>query len=330
VPAFRAVFSARYGRAGAASYVDEAWWLTDQTWRRKVLVDRPTDPRGTGGAGSFFVYAHGQLGSYNAHDNSYSKASSPAFDPTNPVVQLVPEADSSYSTGRCPIVGHARVAGRDAIHRRCARRPSCPAISCRYDVWLDGSTGLTLRVRFPRFELRVRSIDYRPHFQPGLFRFVAPAGSRNAHQLANSPYYKTKLTPGKLAPNWHALRLGGGRFQPADLRGKPALLLLLPDWCSDPACNVFGPLEQGYRQSKSKRRVVWVDFQGTPAEARKIARHNHLTFPVVIDPKGTSLKTWAIQAFPYWLLLDRHGRVIEARFKPQTVGQLQQLLAKAK
>ena len=109
---------------------------------------------------------------------------------------------------------------------------------------------------------------------------------------------------------------------------KPVLLLLLPDWCSDPACDVFGPLEQAYRRSKSKTRVIWVDFQGTPGVARKIARLNHLTFPVVVDHKGSSVKAWAVQSFPYWLLLDAHGRVVEARLKRQTVAQLEQLLAR--
>ncbi len=330
VPPFQAVYSARYGRARAATYIDEAWWLNDQTWRREVLVSRPGDPRGLGGPGSFFVYAHGLLSSYNAHDKSYTKVSSPAFEPINPIVQLVAEADSSYSTSGCPIVGNTQIAGRRAIHRHCKTRPSCPGSGCSYDVWLDTSTGLTLRRRSRMFELRVRSIRYHPHLPSGLFRFVPPAGSRNAQQLTNNPYYKTKLVPGKPAPDWQATKLNGGGFQLADLRGKPVLLLLVPDWCSDPACNVFGPLEQAYRGSKNEATVVWVDFQGSAKQARRVVRENHLTIPVVIDHEGTSLKAWAIQAYPYWLLLDRHGRVIEARLKPQTTSQLQQLLAKAK
>jgi peroxiredoxin len=329
VPPFHAVFSARYGRAGPPSYSDETWWLNEQTWQRKVLVDRPTDPRGTGGAGSFFVYTHGQLDSYNARDNSYNRTSSPAFEPLNPIVELLPQADLSYAPGSCPIVGHTTIAGRNAIHRRCAPSRSCPVKSCRTDYWLDSSTGLILRRRSPTFALDVRSIRYHPHFPAEILHFVAPSGARSAQQLANSPYYKTKLTPGTLAPNWHATLLGGGSFQPSDLRGKPALLLQLPDWCNDPACNVLAPLEQAYQQQHTVK-IIWIDFQGTPAHARKIVNHNHLTFTVVIDPKGSSIKSWAIQAFPYWLLLDRHGRVIEARLKPQTVAQLQQLITKAK
>jgi hypothetical protein len=66
--------------------------------------------------------------------------------------------------------------------------------------------------------------------------------------------------------------------------------------------------------------VVWVDFQGTPAQARTVVRHNHLTFPVVVDHSSTSTKTWAIQTYPYWLLLDRHGNVVWATGGGETNG----------
>jgi peroxiredoxin len=192
---------------------------------------------------------------------------------------------------------------------------------------VDPATGLALRERFPGFlQMRVRSIEYHPRFPAGIFRFVPPAGSRNADQLADDPYYKTKLTPGKPAPNWHAATLAGGPFQLKDLRGKPALLLLIPDWCADPACDDLAPLEQAYRHSNGATRLIWVDFEGTDSEAKKLARLNHLSFPVVVDPKGSSLKAWGIQAFPYWLLLDARGRVVEGRLKPQTVAQVTTML----
>jgi hypothetical protein len=71
-------------------------------------------------------------------------------------------------------------------------------------------------------------------------------------------------------------------------------------------------------------------MQGSAQKARKIVRYNHLTFPVVVDGRGASVKAWKIQAYPYWLLLDKRGRVIEARFKPQTITQIKQLVARAK
>jgi hypothetical protein len=319
VPPFRAVVAARYGRATPTTYVDEVWWLNERAWRREVLFESRRDPRGFRGVGSFSIWANGRMGAYNAADKTFSRGSGPdsALDPA---VQLLAVEDSTYSTARCPIVGHERIAGRQTEHRRCKQG----------EVWVDRATGLALRRRFRDFELRVRSIVYRPHLPPGTFRFVPPAGSRSAEKLASDPYYRTRLAPGKPAPSWHAVRLAGGRFQLEDLRGRPVLLVLLPDSCGDPACDVFGPLEHAYQHSKGGTRVVWVDLWGTARGAERIVRLNHLTFSVVVDHGGSSLKAWSMQGFPYWLLLDSHGRVVEARFKPQTVTQINHMLKGAR
>ena len=63
-------------------------------------------------------------------------------------------------------------------------------------------------------------------------------------------------------------------------------------------------------------------------ESKKVARLNHLTLPIVIDDKEASYGAWAFQRYPYWLLLDAHGRVIAARMGIQTVAQIEQLLAR--
>jgi hypothetical protein len=52
-----------------------------------------------------------------------------------------------------------------------------------------------------------------------------------------------------------------------------------------------------------------------------------LTFPIVLDHNEASHKAWAFGGYPFWLLLDSRGRVIEARFKPQTAAQLTTMLA---
>jgi len=314
VPPFRAIVQRRmHGQ----TYVEEAWWLNERSWRLQVLAGQ--DPTLPGGPGSFVVSAHGSPRIYNADQKTYSSASSSS----NPIVELLPEANPTYSTAACPIVDRERIAGRDAVHRRCTS----------YDVWVDRSTGLLLRQKAARYELRVRSIVYHPTFPPGTFRFARPPGARSAGQRANDPYYQTKLAPGKVAQNWSATTLGGSAFQLADLRGKPALLLVLPDWCpaGDPVCEVFTALQQVHEAVRNKVAIVWVDLQGSAEQARKVVRHNHLTVPVVVDAgsPGAIITAWKIQAYPYWLLLDAHGRAIEARLKPQTTAQLMQLIAKA-
>jgi len=320
VPSFRAIVTLR---GPSHRSVDGVWWRKGKSWRTKVLAG-VGNPYLTGGAGSFAVYAHGGTYTYNAHDRSYSSVASSWLGHENPVNELLPQgAIYDYSTAACPIVGHDRIAGRDAVHRHCASA----------NVWVDGSTGLVLRELAPGYEVRVR-VEYDPAFPANTFRIVAPAGSRSAQQLHNDPYYKTTLRPGKAAPDWQAPTLAGGTFRPSDLRGKPALLLLFSDTCGagDPTCNVFRALEQTYEKWKKRVGIVWVDLQGTAKEAKAIQHYNRLTLPIVVDDwhRNAVIKAWNIQAYPYWLLLDAHGRVIEARFKPQTISQLDQLLARAR
>jgi peroxiredoxin len=314
-PSFRAVVD--WG-TGKQTYQEKVAWLSDRRWRRDVLSAERGDPALPGGAGSFAVWADGRLQRYNARDNTYSRVSSPGSDPRD---ALLPEADFGYSTAACRVVGRERVAGRRAVHRRCKAE----------DFWIDSSTGLTLRKRAPEGELRVRSIEFRPTFPPSTFRFSSPTGSRSAQEVQRErDRTKTRLTPGKLAPAWQAPKLGGGAFRVADLRGKPAFLLFLADWCpgTDPACDVLGPFKAAYERFKDEVAFVWVDPQGRTVEARKIARHNGLTLPVVVDSKGASIKAWNIEGVPYWVLLDADGRVIEARYKPQTTAKLDELLTK--
>jgi hypothetical protein len=324
VPSFRAIVTLQ---GPSHRSVDEVWWRKGKNWRTQVLSG-VGNPYLTGGAGSFEVYAHGGIYTYNARDRSHSSVASASLDRSTAVNELLPEGVIyDYSTAACPIVGHDRIAGRDAVHRHCSS-PDVP------DVWVDTSTGLILREHAPGYDFRVRSIDYSPVFPANTFRTAAPARSRSAQQLQNDPYYKTTLTPGKPAPNWQAPKLGGGTFRPSDLRGRPALILLFSDTCGagDPTCNVFPALEQTYEKWKNRVGIVWVDLQGTAKEAKAIQHHNHLALPVVVDDwhRNVVIKAWNIQAYPYWLLLDAHGRVIEAQFKPQTTTQLDQLLAKAK
>jgi peroxiredoxin len=333
VPPFRAVVYLRW-HVGS-SVTEEVWRLNSHTWREKTLA-------GTGvwaGLASFSVSGPGGQGSYDAHAETFSRSSTANSAESDPALQLLPvDTTHVFPPAECRIVGHDRVAGRDAVHRHCpARRSPVPIPSS--DIWADSATGLVLKydAHGPKrygggAEIRVISIVYRPTFSPGTFRFVPPPGSiseQRLQQLAKSPDYNTKLAPGKPAPNWHATTLAGKPFQLTNLRGKPALLLLLPDWCNDPACNELTPLEQAYQKSNHRTQVVWVDFQGNPGQARKIARLNRLTFPIVFDKPATVMKAWAVQGFPYFLLLDSRGRVIEAHFH-QTAAQLTRMLAEGR
>jgi hypothetical protein len=333
VPPFRAVVYYR----GGSSRTEEMWWLNSQTWRDKTLA-------GVGiwasSVGNFSVSGPGGQVIYDAHHKTFFRSAYSAD--SDPALVLLP-LTYAYSPAECSIVGHDRVAGHDAVHRHCpVRRSRIGVPIASADIWVDSATGLLLEAETAGSEharrpeifgpsFRVISIVYRPAFTPGTLRFVAPPGSTSQQRLSKleeSPYYKTKLAPGKPAPNWHATTLVGKPFQLTDLRGKPALILVLAEWCSDPACDELAPLERAYQSSNHRTEVIWVEVQGTARQAKKIARLNRVTFPVVVDSgePGAVIKAWAIQGVPYFLLLDSRGQVIEAHFH-QTTAQLTRMLA---
>jgi peroxiredoxin len=319
VPPFEALISTRYAHSGTRT--ERVWWLNNTNWRAKDLTGQSL----LGGPGTFIVSAHGSVNIYDANDNSYGSGSPNA----NPIDDLLPVTGTHATPTACPIVGHDRIAARPTVQHRCNG----------YDVWIDSGTGLILQDKSPHYQLWVSDLHYHPTFPAGTFHFVRPPGSRSDQQLANDPYFKTNLRPGRPAPNWRAPLLNGGTFQITDLRGKPALLLFYSDGCGAGciSTNVYAPLEQVYEETKSKIAIVWVDIEGTGrAQARRVVRHNHLTFPVVDDNQGpglnhsNSLRAWKWQYYPYWVLLDSHGRVVEARLKPQTLAQLRQLVNAAR
>jgi peroxiredoxin len=315
------------------SYVDEVWWQNEHTWRVQTLLDRQRG-QGFNGAGSFSIRAHGTMYIYTAHDKTHYSGRMPGAIVDPPPQLLDYLQNSAISPARCPIVGHELIDGRETDHRRCARytaRQTAHSVTwATLEFWIDAATGLALRSRNNGHDfVRVNSIQYHPRLPAALFKFVPPPGSGNLNKLEEDPYYKTKLASGKPAPNWHATTLAGKPFQLTDLRGKPALLLLVPGDCTDAACDDLAPLEQAYQKSNHRTQVVWVDIfsRDKGRGATKLARLNHLTFPIVLDHKQASNKAWAFQGYPYWLVLDSRGRVIEARFKPQTVAQLTRMLA---
>jgi hypothetical protein len=327
LPPFRASVAVNNGRR-VGSYVDEDWWMNERTWRIKTLVDvdhlrgssgpDPNDSRAGKftGAGSFSVMSHGTEMEYDARDHTFARNVDAEQD-AGPVNDLLGYLDNiDYSPARCPIVGHERIAGRETDHRRCG-------------LWIDSATGLALRAQVNGHDvLVVRSIEYRPHFPAGIFRFVPPPGSHDLAKLEKNPYYKTQLAPGKPAPNWNAVTLDGKplpahrparQTDPAVANGQLVRVRVL----HLRAARTGLPPLQGRDQGGVDRLAP--RFLGQPGEKARAAQPAQL--PGRRRPKNRSIKTVGSR-IPYWLLLDAHGRVIAARIGLQTVAQIEQLLAR--
>jgi thiol-disulfide isomerase/thioredoxin len=111
---------------------------------------------------------------------------------------------------------------------------------------------------------------------------------------------------GKPLQTFELTTLKGQNLQLNDLRGKVVVLNFWATWC-DP-CRAEMPLLQKIQdQYSDKLVVVGVNIGESQAAVQKFADSYHLSFPIVLDPKQTSVDLYYIGAFPTTFFLDKDG-----------------------
>ena len=103
-----------------------------------------------------------------------------------------------------------------------------------------------------------------------------------------------------------------GKLSLADLRGKAVAVNFWASWC-DPCKDESPYLERVWLRYRAKGLVVLgVDANDFRSDARGFIRRYGLTYPVVYDGPGKTLKHYGVTGFPETFVLDRDGRVVEA------------------
>ena len=111
----------------------------------------------------------------------------------------------------------------------------------------------------------------------------------------------------------------GQQVQLSSLRGTVVLLNFWATWC--PPCKAEMPdlnaLHQGYA-AQHRFTVVGVDVEETQAEVAVFARQYNLSFPLLVDNKGSvSNDRYNIRSLPTSMIIDREGKV-----RDMWVGQI--------
>ena len=118
---------------------------------------------------------------------------------------------------------------------------------------------------------------------------------------------------GRPAPPFVYPLLGGGRMSLADQKGKAALVNVWATWCA-PCLDEMPDLQRLYAKMKKEGApfeilAVSIDALGADAVAGFVDRFV-LTFPVLLDPRGSIRKLYRTTGVPETFIIGPRGRLL--------------------
>jgi cytochrome c biogenesis protein CcmG/thiol:disulfide interchange protein DsbE len=155
-----------------------------------------------------------------------------------------------------------------------------------------------------------------------------------------------KVRQGAVAPDFSLPTVGGGTLSSSELRGMPVVINFWASWC-EPCKQEASDLEATYKQYQAKGvRVVGVDYEDQPSDARAFVGDHGVTYPSVVDRGGDLATKFGVRGVPETFFVDsqfrffsigqgqeqgnRSGtRILGAVSRPELKSQIDAMLALA-
>jgi cytochrome c biogenesis protein CcmG/thiol:disulfide interchange protein DsbE len=109
----------------------------------------------------------------------------------------------------------------------------------------------------------------------------------------------------------------------ASLRGKAVVVNFWASWC-DPCKEEAPLLENSWKQMQAQGKNVaflGIDFQETDTPARSFAEAYAITYPLVLDTRGSASNAYHISSLPDTIFINRDGIVV-SKVSQQITAQL--------
>lgn len=122
------------------------------------------------------------------------------------------------------------------------------------------------------------------------------------------------LEIGRQVPSFEYPLLGGGNASLASQKNKVVLINVWATWCV-PCLDEMPDLQRLYAQMKKDGapfEILAVSIDALGADAvRKFVDRFGLTFPILLDPRGSIKKLYRTTGVPETFIVDRQGRLLQ-------------------
>lgn len=121
----------------------------------------------------------------------------------------------------------------------------------------------------------------------------------------------TGIEVGSVLPAYSSPNLDGSTYDPAQKRGTVQLVNIWATWCG-PCRYEIPELQAIHDRYKSRGfEVIGVSVDETGIDGvRKFVEEQKMTYPVVLDEKGTLADMLQTSVLPTTILLDREGKIV--------------------
>jgi len=133
-------------------------------------------------------------------------------------------------------------------------------------------------------------------------------------------------TVGELAPDFELKTLDGKTVRLRDYAGKPVVVNFWASWCHP--CREEFPVFRDALERHDDFVMLGVDFRDIASDARKFAKQQGATWPILQDPDGALALAYGVRAVPQTFFIDRDGKISQRYYAQISQDLFEQELAK--
>ncbi len=127
--------------------------------------------------------------------------------------------------------------------------------------------------------------------------------------------------PGKSPPDFQLKDLNGETVRLSQFKGKLVLVNFWATWCIP--CKAEMPLLAGYATKlKTKMTFLGIDAQEDAAAVSQFIQAYSVSYPILIDTSGQTIKDYQIRGFPTTMIIDAQGILRESHIGELTEKDL--------